>query len=124
MSASSSLPPASMQLCPVACLALMQLAAGSSTRDELIFIRLASTPSSNSNISQVRMNGEDARVNEGTLRDPFCGQWIQGSLNKDAIEKAASQEISNVRWNKASHTIAWSERAKLNRNLVGLKYIQ
>jgi hypothetical protein len=53
-----------------------------------------------------------------------AGITLNIQLNKDAIEKAASQGISNVRWNKASHTIAWSERAKLNRNVVGLKYIQ
>ncbi|WP_338585893.1 hypothetical protein [Pseudomonas sp. MAG733B] len=42
----------------------------------------------------------------------------------DAIEKASRRDIRKVRWNKASHTIAWSERAKLARNTVGLKSIE
>ncbi|MGE8068195.1 hypothetical protein [Pseudomonas sp. NPDC089569] len=42
----------------------------------------------------------------------------------DAVEKAANRAIKNVRWNKASHTIAWSERAKTSRNRVGLKNIE
>ncbi|MGY2185520.1 hypothetical protein D3C81_478760 [compost metagenome] len=42
----------------------------------------------------------------------------------DAIEKASGRDIRKVRWNKASHTITWSERAKLARNTVGLKNIE
>jgi hypothetical protein len=41
----------------------------------------------------------------------------------DAVEKANGRGIRKVRWNKASHTIAWSERAKLARNTVGLKNV-
>jgi hypothetical protein len=42
----------------------------------------------------------------------------------DAVEKATGRGIKKVRWNKASHTIAWSERAKLARDTVGLKSIE
>lgn len=41
----------------------------------------------------------------------------------EAIERAGDRGIKKVRWNKASHTIAWSERAKLARSMVGLKII-
>ncbi|WCM53466.1 hypothetical protein OH720_10775 [Pseudomonas sp. WJP1] len=55
------------------------------------------------------------------------GECVGSMLNTrriaDAIEKAAGRDIRKVRWNKASHTIAWSERARLARNVVGLKNI-
>ena len=42
----------------------------------------------------------------------------------DVVENALRRGIRNVRWNKASHTITWSERAKLARNTVGVKSIE
>ena len=53
-----------------------------------------------------------------------AGTTLNIRLIADAIEKAAGRDIRKVRWNKASHTIAWSERAKLVRNGVGLKHVQ
>lgn len=41
-----------------------------------------------------------------------------------AIDRAQELGIVKVRWNKASHTIAWTERAKLARSMVGLKMIE
>lgn len=38
--------------------------------------------------------------------------------------QARARGIDKVRWNKASHTRSWSERAKLARNTVGLKPVQ
>lgn len=42
----------------------------------------------------------------------------------EAIDRANDLGIEKVRWNKASHTIAWSERAKLARSIVGLKVVE
>jgi hypothetical protein len=42
----------------------------------------------------------------------------------DAIEKGTDRGIRKVRWNKASHTISWSERAKMARNTVGIKCVE
>lgn len=52
-----------------------------------------------------------------------AGSTLNIRLIAQAIEKATGREIEKVRWNKASHTIAWSERAKLARKAVGLKHI-
>ena len=41
-----------------------------------------------------------------------------------AMAKARERQISKVRWNKASHTRSWSERAQLARNMVRLKNLQ
>ncbi|BCX67183.1 MULTISPECIES: hypothetical protein [Pseudomonas] len=53
-----------------------------------------------------------------------AGATINIRFIADAMERAADRDIRKVRWNKASHTIAWSERAKLARNTVGLKIIE
>lgn len=53
-----------------------------------------------------------------------AGTTFNIRLIGEAIEKATGWDIRKVRWNKASHTIAWSERAKLARNTVGLKNIE
>lgn len=53
-----------------------------------------------------------------------AGTTFNIRLIGEAISKAAEREISKVRWNKASHTIAWSEREKLARNAVGVRSIE
>ena len=49
-----------------------------------------------------------------------AGSTFNIRLIADAMEIAAGCDIRKVRWNKASHTIAWSERGKLVRHVVGL----
>jgi hypothetical protein len=53
-----------------------------------------------------------------------AGATFNIRLIADAIAIATDRAIKKVRWNKATHTIAWSERAKLARNTVGLKNIE
>lgn len=36
----------------------------------------------------------------------------------DAITRATLNGISKVRWNKASHVVSWSERARQNQNTL------
>ncbi|MHC8287234.1 DUF6555 family protein [Pseudomonas sp. XS1P51] len=42
----------------------------------------------------------------------------------DAVERAEDRGIQKVRWNKATHTVTWSERDKLAQNTVGVKNIE
>ncbi|VVP89017.1 hypothetical protein PS918_03046 [Pseudomonas fluorescens] len=53
-----------------------------------------------------------------------AGATFNIRLITDAMAVATDRGIRQVRWNKASHTIAWSERAKLARNTVGLRNIE
>ena len=53
-----------------------------------------------------------------------AGTTFNIRLISEAIDRAEDRGIRKVRWNKASHTIAWSERAKLARSMVGLRSIE
>lgn len=75
-------------------------------------------------IEQSGMNNLEAWKAALLHHGECAGVTFNIRLMAEAIEKATGRGIMKVRWNKASHTIAWSERAKLARNKVGLTNIE
>lgn len=53
------------------------------------------------------------------LIDGACvGTTVGLRCVEEAVARAGINGISKVRWNKASHVVSWSERARLNERKV------
>lgn len=58
------------------------------------------------------------------LIDGACvGATVGLRCINDAMARAEESGISKVRWNKASHTASWSERARMNESKLLVKQL-
>ncbi|MCO8165571.1 hypothetical protein NJC40_22115 [Pseudomonas sp. 21LCFQ02] len=58
------------------------------------------------------------------LADGECvGTTVSLRNLSDAMRKAGANGIAKVRWNKASHVVTWSERARQSQNTLPLRRV-
>lgn len=58
------------------------------------------------------------------LADGECvGTTVSLRTLSDAIHRADANGIAKVRWNKASHVVSWSERARQSQNTLPVRRV-